>query len=743
MTLNRIYIALLAAFVVVAFKPPAFIEAFELKIYDLFTVYSAPSKPDPRVVIVGVDEDALDAFGRWPWPRSVIGDLVTKLSKFGASVIALDMTFTTQTGEKTSDVVDKIESVILNEGVDKRNPEFYEKFVSLRDDFSKDEYLAEAIGKAGNVVSGFLFHRNRSVSESVSERKREIIRPYRIKLTRRDAESRKASIDSGFAGVEPNIPIIQKASAATGFLNVEPDRDGVFRSYSMLVENKGDFYPSMALASVMLYREALSDAQVLFRHGLFKGVDVGGRMLETDESGAVLLRYLGPDGTFPTISVADIMATPDSDTSMRKILEGKIALVGATATQIYDLRATPFGITAGVEVQANAMAAALESLYISKFGWQSAYDAMLTLVLGLILLFILRRVNVYAGLGFTALMFAALVGFNYLVFSRSHVWLNSVIPSGFLMTGFITVTVYHYISEQKSKRFIQDAFGKYLSPKVINQIIENPGLLTLGGEKRVMTAFFSDIAGFTTLSEKLQPTELVSLLNEYLSAMTDIILELDGTVDKYEGDAIIAFWGAPLPIENHAELCVLAAARMQEKLDEMAEGWTRKGLGGLRVRMGINTGPMVVGNMGSTTRMDYTMMGDSVNLAARLEGANKYYGSRILVSEFTRALIKDRFLTRELDKVRVAGKKDAIKLYEVVGLSDDVSGELRRATEIFENAIKAFRKLDLEKAEELFRKCDSLRGGGDIASQLYIERIAELKRNPPSADWDYVYDLAK
>lgn len=256
-----------------------------------------------------------------------------------------------------------------------------------------------------------------------------------------------------------------------------------------------------------------------------------------------------------------------------------------------------------------------------------------------------------------------------------------------------------------------------------------------------MTAFFSDIARFTTISENLSPTELVELLNEYLSAMSDIIHSLDGTIDKFEGDSIVAFWGAPIAMDDHAELGVLGAVRMQRRLIEMRKQWTIEGRDELKVRMGINTGFMKVGNMGSKERMDYTIMGDSVNLAARLEGANKYYGSNILITEFTRSKLKGKFLLRELDKVRVEGKLVAIRIFDVIDEIENASQEQIDGVKLFEEALAAFRSLKLDDAKILFKKCEGL--FPNQSCELYLGRIARLKEMPMEMDWDATYDLAK
>jgi len=288
---------------------------------------------------------------------------------------------------------------------------------------------------------------------------------------------------------------------------------------------------------------------------------------------------------------------------------------------------------------------------------------------------------------------------------------------------------------------VRNLLGKVMSPAVAHELLNKE--VTLGGEERVMTAFFSDIAGFTSISEKMKPAELVSFLNEYLSAMADIVYETQGVIDKFIGDAIVGFWGAPLPVENHAELAVRAAVGMQKKLAAMRAVWRKEGREGLFMRIGINTGTMVVGNMGSNDRMDYTMMGDSVNLAARLEGANRYYGTDIMISESTYRLVKQKYLCRELDRVRVKGKTQPINVYEVVEEREKAGDDAMKYTAQFEDALVEFRRGEFKKAMELFDNCNAMRDGGDAACGLYIERASDCLAAPPASDWDQVYDLPK
>ncbi len=307
--------------------------------------------------------------------------------------------------------------------------------------------------------------------------------------------------------------------------------------------------------------------------------------------------------------------------------------------------------------------------------------------------------------------------------------------------GVLASSFNHMTESLSEKEKIRNLLGKVMSPAVAHELLNKE--VTLGGEEKNMSIFFSDVKGFTSISEQLSPQDLVTLLNEYLTEMSDLIYDTDGVIDKFIGDAIVAFWGAPLPRDDHAEIAVRSALRMQRKLAEMRAVWKEQGRHEIYMRVGINTGVVVVGNMGSKERMDYTMMGDGVNLAARLEGANKNYSTELMISEFTHEKVKDQFILRELDCVRVQGKKEAIRVFEVMGETGDDLGIDERFLPCFHAALGAFRSGDFDESKTLFQKALSFRDGVDGPSTLYLNRIAELKENPPSADWDCVYDLAK
>lgn len=331
------------------------------------------------------------------------------------------------------------------------------------------------------------------------------------------------------------------------------------------------------------------------------------------------------------------------------------------------------------------------------------------------------------------------------MFDVSSLYFEGLRPVITIIFTYMGIMVYRFLTEEKEKRFIRGAFAQYLAPSVIEQLTNNPEFLKLGGEKKVLTAFFSDVAGFSTISEKLSPDELVNLLNEYLTEMTDIVLEHSGTVDKFEGDAIIAFFGAPVPYDDHALRACLVSIDMQKSLAKLREKWSKephwpKIVHSMQMRIGLNTGPMVVGNMGSKTRMDYTMMGDSVNLAARLEGANKQYGTLNMISEHTYKDVKGSVEVRELDLIRVVGKTEPVRVFELLDRKGKVPHEMEKAYKVYAEGLELYREKKWDAAIVKFGETISLKQD-DEPSKRYIVRCEEFKENPPPADWDGVFSM--
>ncbi|MCK4468058.1 MAG: adenylate/guanylate cyclase domain-containing protein, partial [Desulfobacterales bacterium] len=452
-------------------------------------------------------------------------------------------------------------------------------------------------------------------------------------------------------------------------------------------------------------------------------VQIGKLAVPTDELGRILINYRGAGKTFPHIPVTDILNNNIADT----VVKDKIVIVGATAVGIYDLRVTPFGtVFPGVEIHANVVDSILSKDFMYQPAWAAIFDIMAIIVAGLILGLVLPKAG---GISGAAAGFSLFIGYMLLcqyLFSQKGLILNLVYPLTVIILVYTSITAYKYFTESRQKRFIKNAFSTYLAPTVVKQLIESPEKLVLGGEERVITAFFSDIQSFTSISEGLAPEELVELLNEFLTEMTSIILKYEGTVDKFEGDAIIAFFGAPNELENQEEIACMACIDMQKRLSELRANWKISGKPELHMRIGLCTGVAVVGNMGSKTRMDYTMMGDTVNIAARLEGVNKIYGIYTLISETTYREAGDKIMAREIDSINVVGKKEPVTIYQLLGYLEDINERINKTIDNYSNGLYAYRNQDWEKAGSFFKAALELTSD-DSPSKVMLLRCDEYK----------------
>lgn len=432
----------------------------------------------------------------------------------------------------------------------------------------------------------------------------------------------------------------------------------------------------------------------------------------------------------------------------QEAFQDKIVLIGATATGVYDMRVTPFSEDyPGVEIHAQVVDSILKNKFLFRPSFATLYGIALIVSLALILGIVIPLISALRGAVLLILLFGGLACFDFFFFfNLKGWWMPFVYPALQMGAVYFAVTIYRYATEEREKRFIKDTFGRYLAPSVVEVLTKNPEMVKLGGQKLEMTAFFSDIRGFSTISETLgDPQLLVELLNDYLSAMAHVIEKYEGTIDKYEGDAIIAFWGAPVHFPDHAVKACFACLDQQIKLAELRAKWKNEGrwpsiVYNARVRMGLNTGEMVVGNMGSAGRMNYTIMGDAVNLASRLEGANKPYGTYIMISEFTYKQARDFIEVRELDSLRVVGKSKPVKVYELLARKGELSAQKLRVVEIFHEGLDAYKQQKWDIAIARFTEALNI-DPSDGPSKTYIARCEEFKLSPPPADWDGVYTL--
>jgi len=446
--------------------------------------------------------------------------------------------------------------------------------------------------------------------------------------------------------------------------------------------------------------------------------------------------------------------TSGSRVLTREDFDGSVFFYGLTATGSHDLNPTPFGAReAMLGAHVNVYNTILTRNFLTRFTpWQ---NAAIMIVLGILIGFLVPRFKAVSGATVILVLLGVYVVVAFSAFMKLGLWIDVLGPVSTLVIGYLSITLYNYVQKEKEKDFVQGAFGHYLDPKVVDQLVENPDLVTqLGGDQRIMTVFFSDIASFSTISENVTAVELVELLNEYLTEMCDIVALHEGTIDKFEGDAIMAFWGAPVPMHDHAQAAVFAAIDMQQKcqdlretferegrLVELRQMWADQGRGEfLRVRMGINTGEMVVGNLGSNTRVDYTVMGDAVNLAARLEGAGKAYGITTMISEETLRAAGDVCEVRALDTIRVVGKDEPVRVFEVLGRKGEVERSKLDVIDLYQQGFQKYSEQNWDEAIALFESALKL-DPGDGPSAIFADRCRELKADPPPDNWDAVHNL--
>jgi class 3 adenylate cyclase/CHASE2 domain-containing sensor protein len=502
-----------------------------------------------------------------------------------------------------------------------------------------------------------------------------------------------------------------------------------------------EYYPSLDLEIVRAYLD--SPTPIIYAGGTESGgiirfIKVGNITIPTDEQGRLLINYYGPGYTFRHYPLSDVVLGK----VLPETFKDKIVLFGFTGITYQDLHSTSFERDSypGVEVHATIIENILQQDFLLRPEVTILVDALVILLLGIILGLVLHRTRPISGVLTAVISLMGVIGITCSAFLFGRIWLNMTFPFVFIVLDYLAITSYKYFTEEKKKKEVKNAFQHYVAPAIVNQMLERVDQLHLGGERKQLTALFSDIRGFTSISEKMPPEDLVHFLNEYLTAMTRIVLEHEGTVDKYMGDAIMAFYGAPLEQPDHAFRACKTAVDMINRLKELWEGWEARNLPPMNIGIGINSGEMSVGNMGSEERFDYTIMGDNVNLASRLEGINKQYGTNIVISQSTYEIVQDQpFIVRELDSVRVKGKHEPVTIYELMGY-DSFDQQTESLVKIFDEGLNAYRNRQWDRAIALFHEALRI-NPDDEPSKVYENRCEAYKQNPPPENWDGVFEM--
>lgn len=699
-----------------------FIEQLEAIAYDARVRLFMPGGLDKRVVVVDIDEKSLAEEGRWPWGRDRLSLLLDKLvDRHHVAVVGFDVVFAERDESSGIKVLEELGKKELK-GV----PQYLSALEQLRPQLDHDGRFAEKL-KNRPVVLGYYFTSNDNRLSGVLP---DPTLPAGV------FKGKRVSV-IGASGYGANLPEFQASGRSAGHFNPHPDADGVTRRVPMLMEYQGAYYESLTLAMV---RALLGDSalEAVFEDGGSGGdtvewLKVANLRIPVDENMASYVPYRGRQGSFRYISASDILR----DRIAPAELEGAIILVGTTAPGLMDLRSTPVGpVYPGVEVHANLLAGMLDKTLLQKPGYIVGAEVVVLLLIGVLLAVLLPLLSPIKGSLAALLALLAAVGLNLAVWS-GHIVLPLASTLAMIVSLFVLDMSYGFFVEARAKRQITGLFGQYVPPELVDEMSQNPENFTMEGESREMTVLFSDVRGFTTISEGLSPKELSRLMNDYMTPMTRIIHHHRGTIDKYIGDAIMAFWGAPVKDPDHARNAVLAALEMQAVLSELRPQFIARGWPEIRIGVGVNTGVMSVGNMGSEFRMAYTVMGDSVNLGSRLEGITKQYGVGILVGESAAEKIPD-VLFRELDRVRVKGKDEPVAIYEPLGLTEQVPLEIRNELNAFEDALKLYRAQDWDKAEIHLVNLQKSHPDTKLYA-LYLERIAHFRVEPPETNWDGVF----
>ena len=686
----------------------------ELKTLDhRFHRYADSTKAGNDIVLVAVDEASLETYGQWPWPRDRHGYVVHYLKQAGAKAVVFDILFLEPDSEA-------------------------EEF---------DEVFAQEMRAAGNVYLSFLMQDELepSTESTVSpaglpEPSPDILKKATIALD--DQESQPAGALKAYADAKLPTPLFAQAAHGLGYINLTPDIDGTTRRLPLLAQAWDKAFLQIATA---VARDLLAADQATLRRQKLR---LGPATIPLTAEREMVVDWYGTleNRVYPVYPIGAVLRSyTDMHQGKSPLLDpalfrDKIVFVAATAAGTYDLRVTPLSPFApGVLIHMSALDNILRHRHLQPASWWifAAFTLILTLATAWAFMLMQSQWVKLVAIGGLAV---AYYGLAVHAFTSHGMWLDLAIPEGALAVSFAATATVEYFTEGRQRRQLRAVFDKYMATEVVDEIMRNPETIRLGGEKKELSVFFSDVAGFTSMSERMDPETLVELLNKYLSAMTDVILRHRGNVNKYLGDGVMAIFGAPRGDPNHASLACFAALDSQSELAKRREQWKAEGQPEINARIGINTGWLIVGNMGSQARMEYTVMGDTVNLASRLEGANKFYDTLILLGPRTYALAAQDIEAREIDLMRVKGKKEPVVVYELLARKGGLSAERQQVMKTYMEGLEAYKHRDFKTAAAQFEAALAL-DPKDGPSRVYLERAKEYLVAPPPADWDGVYEL--
>lgn len=699
-----------------------FVSALDAYLYDAHVRLSMPDTVDPAVIVVDIDERSLAEVGRWPWSRDRLAELVRRLTdEYGAAVLGFDVVFAEPDTSSGLAVLEELGRQQL-----RHEPGFQRALGELRAQLDYDQRFADAM-RGRPVALGYYFSNSPASGPAGAL-------PSPVWAGGSLADRTQPFVS--WLGYGANLSVFQQAAAAGGHINPLIDFDGSSRRVPLIVEFSGAYYEALSLA---VLRTLLGGAEIRpgfpVPGGQLEWLDVvserGSLRIPVDENAAVLVPYRGYERSFPYVSAVDVL----QGRADAALFKGRVVLVGTSAPGLMDLRTTPVGAAyPGVEVHANLVAGMLAGTIKEKPGYAMAIEVIQLVLVGGLLVALLPWLSPLRASLLTLATLALTLLFNAWLWNSANLVLPLAATLLLIIVLYALNMSWGYFVESRSKRQFTELFGQYVPPELVDEMARDPESYNMEGRNAELTVLFADIRSFTTLSEGMAPRELAHLMNDYFGAMTDVIRSRRGTLDKYIGDAIMAFWGAPVSDADHARHAVDAALAMQQAVTALAEPFRARGWPPLQIGIGINSGTMTVGDMGSAVRKAYTVMGDAVNLASRLEGLAKEYGVGIVVSEATRQLLPDMAF-RELDRVRVKGKEAPVAIYEPLGPGAQLPAAAQEELRGWQQALRLYRAADWDAAELQIYNLQKTAPERRLYA-LYSERIVALRKHPPPPGWD-------
>ena len=717
-------VALMLALAFTRIADPTPLEELRLRVFDFFQVLQPRVAVQRPVVIVDIDEQSLRKIGQWPWPRTRVAELVTRLTRAGALVIAFDVVFPEPDRLSPDVVADVFRD--LDEETRKK----------IRASSSTDSVFADAL-RQSRVVLG-----ETGLPTVVPQPEGP---PTALPVATLGADPRPFLLN--FPGLLKNLPILDKAAAGRGLFSIRSERDGIVRRIPMIMLAQGEIKPSLTFD---MLRVVTGASTILVRSDVagIRSVAIPGFELPTDRHGQLWIHFARHDPA-RFVSAADVLEGRIGPEQVSR----KLIIIGTSAAGLLDLKTTPVDPNMpGVEVHAQILESMLTKSMLSAPNYAIGAELFAALLIGAIIIWIAPILSPFFLLAFGGLIGALVIGTSWYYYTQEKLLIDFTYPLLSSILIYLTLVFTNYIGEQAQRRRIRSAFSQYLSPTLVAQLAQSPEKLVLGGEQRNMTIMFSDVRGFTTISEmyKDDPQGLTSLMNSFLTPLTNAIIDRKGTIDKYMGDAIMAFWNAPLDDPTHEINACEAAIDMLDRVEKLnlarkqeAESNAREFFP-INIGVGINTGTCVVGNMGSDLRFDYSVLGDSVNLASRLEGQCKSYGLPVIVGSRTALVAKKKFAVLEIDFVAVKGKKEPEVVYAIMGREDLAnSGKFQRWRDLNIEMLSHYRRRDWAAALaaiERGRSVDEEQRFGTLYD-VYAARIRAFQQTPPPEDWDGAYAL--